>query len=187
MSPRKLQPFQETIDHQQHLFQTDGHHTLASEDKFDKVLDLLHGSGRVMSATRRKFNDISSPETTDKFQVEKKKGCKSPWPRVTFKDGELLGEEKPRRNAVVGMKASYSLSNIVRSIEVARDMYHKRCSLQFQAGNKSSIIVAPEVLVDDDRNHLLLKPGDFIDPMEVDVSPGISSNKKMKRVIKKSD
>ena len=187
MSPRKLQPFQETIDHQQHLFQTYGHHTLASEHKFDKVLDLLHGSGRVMSATRKKLNDISSPETTDKFQVEKKKGCKSPWPRVTFKDGELLEEEKPRRNAIVGMKASYSLSNIVRSIEVARDMYHERCSLQFQAGNNSSMIVGPEVIVDDVGNHLLLKPGDFIDPMAVDVSSGISSNKKMKRVIKKSD
>ena len=85
------------------------------------------------------------------------------------------------------MKASYSLSNIVRSIEVARDMYHERCSLQFQAGNNSSMIVGQEVLVDDGGNHLLLKPGDLVDPMEVDVSPGISSNKKVKRVMKRSD
>ena len=98
-----------------------------------------------------------------------------------------MKEEKPKRNAIVGMKASYSLSNIVRSIEVARDMYHARCSLQFQAGNNSSMIVDPEVIVDDVGNHLLLKPGDFIDPMAVDVSSGIFSNKKMKRVIKKSD
>ena len=66
-------------------------------------------------------------------------------------------------------------------------MYHERCFLQFLAGNNSSMIVGPEVLVDDDGNHLLLKPGDFIDPIEVDVSSGIFSNKKMKRVIKKSD
>jgi hypothetical protein len=55
MSPRKLQPFQQTIDHQRQLFQTYGHHTLASNHKFDKVLDLLHGSGRVMSATKREI------------------------------------------------------------------------------------------------------------------------------------
>ena len=44
----------------------------------------------------------------------------------------------------------------------------------------------PEVLVDDGGNHLLLKPGDFVDPMEVEVSSVISSTKKMKRVMKKS-
>ena len=98
-----------------------------------------------------------------------------------------MEEEKPRRNAIIGMKASYSLSNIVRSIEVARDMYHERFSLQFQAGNTSSMIVGPEVLVDDGRNCLLLKPGDFIDPMEVDISSGIFSNNKMKSVMKKRD
>ena len=48
------------------------------------------------------------------------------------------------------------------------------------------MIVDPEVLVDDGGNHLLIKPGDFIDPMYVDVSSGISANKRMKRVMKKS-
>ena len=57
----------------------------------------------------------------------------------------------------------------------------------FQAGNNSSMIAGTEVLIDDGGNHLLLKPGDFIDPMEVDESSCVSSNKNMKRVMKKSD
>ena len=40
--------------------------------------------------------------------------------------------------------------------------------------------------VGDGGNHLLLKPGDFIDPMVMNVLSGISSNKKMKKVMKKS-
>ena len=70
---RKLEPFQETLDHQHHLFQTCGHHTLASDHTVAQVLDLLRDSWRVISVTKKKFNDISSPETTDKFQSEKKK------------------------------------------------------------------------------------------------------------------
>ena len=106
---------------------------------------MLRKSGRLILATKKKWNIIGSPETTHKLHQGMTTVFKFPWSRVTLKYGELLEEEQPRHNAIAVMKASYCRSNNARSIEFVRDLYHERYSLWFQAGHDSLMIdcIAP--------------------------------------------
>ena len=65
-------------------------------------------------------------------------------------------------------------------------MYREQCSLHYQGENKAAVI-GPVVLVTKHGSHVLLRPGHTMDPVEVDVSSGISSNRNLKKMTKTDD
>ena len=131
-----------------------------------------------MSATRNHSHERPYPTDANGLHIKRRKIAISYWPKVVYKDGELREEEKPKRHAIVGMKLSYALFNFARSIDVARDMYHAKCSLHYQGGKKVAVI-GPVVLVITHESHVLLRPGHIMDQIEVDVSSGILSNRNL--------
>ena len=183
MSPRKLLAFQPTMEEQHELFKRLHCRVPSSEHVYNQVIGLLRGNGRLMSDTGRHLNERPYPTNANGLHIKRRKITISHWPKVVYKDRELREEEKPKRHAIVGMKSSYAVSNFSRSIDVARDMYHANCSLHYQ-GEQKAAVIGPVVLVTKHGSHVLLRPGRTMDPVEVDVSSGILSNRNLKKVMK---
>ena len=96
----------------------------------------------------------------------------------SLQEGGLREEEKSKQHAIVGVKLSYAVPNFSRSTDVARDIYHVTCSLHYQ-GERKAAVIGLVVLVIKHRSHVLLRPGHAMDPVEVDVSSGILSNRNL--------
>ena len=131
LASRKHLVFQPTMGRQRELFKRVHCLVLASEHVYNQVIGLVCSNGRLVSDTGRHLNERPYPTNANGLHIKRRKITISHWPKVVYKDGELREEEKPKRHAIVGMKLSYAVSNVARSISVARDMYHVKCSLHY--------------------------------------------------------
>ena len=165
MSPRKLLAFRPTMERKRELFKRLHCLVPASEHAYNQVLGLLYGNGRLMSDTGKHLNERPYPTNGNGLHIKRRKINISHW---------------PKRHAVVGMKLSYAVPNFSRSIDVARYMYHAKCSLHYQ-GERKAAVIGPVVLVTKHGSQVLLRPGHTMDPIEDDVSSGIFPTEILKR------
>ena len=94
-----------------------------------------------------------------------------------------MPNEGIKRDAVIGVSPSYKTIDIARSIDVARELYSENCSFELQMKDGGVSLIGPMVMVGENGEKEMLRPGVQIDSMCVDAASNIRSNKHLKRIL----